>query len=139
MLEYSMSDQKIAEEAFKFSFVRAGGPGGQHVNKVATAVLLKIQLGRSGLSEPVKARLRKLAGSRLNHADELSIFSDRYRSQLRNKEDALLRCNELLAEAQKTPKRRVPTRPSKTKSKARMESRKKQGRVKKLRRKPSLD
>jgi ribosome-associated protein len=134
-----MSDQQIAGEAFKFSFVRAGGAGGQHVNKVATAVLLKIQLGRTGLSEPVKARLRKLAGSRLNHADELSIFADRYRSQLRNKEDALLRWNELLTQAQKTPKRRVPTRLSKSKSKARMENRKKQGRVKNLRRKPSLD
>jgi len=132
-----MSDPEVPEEALKFSFVRSGGPGGQHVNKVATAVQLKVQLGRTTLPESVKARLRKLAGSRLNRADELSIFSDQYRSQLRNKENALIRWNDLLAQARVQPKRRIATRLSRAKTKARMDRKKKQGKTKKLRRKPS--
>ncbi|MFV2089421.1 MAG: alternative ribosome rescue aminoacyl-tRNA hydrolase ArfB [Pseudomonadales bacterium] len=132
-----MSDPEVPEEALKFSFVRSGGPGGQHVNKVATAVQLKVQLGRTTLPESVKARLRKLAGSRLNRADELSIFSDQYRSQLRNKENVLIRWNDLLTQARVQPKRRIATRLSRAKTKARMDRKKKQGKTKKLRRKPS--
>lgn len=132
-------DPQVPEAALTFSFVRAGGPGGQHVDKVATAVQLRVQLGRTELPEAVKARLRKLAGSRLTGADELLIFADRHRSQLRNKAEALIRLSELLAQARQPPKRRVATRPSRAQKQARINRKKKQGATKKLRHKPGLD
>jgi len=133
------TDPEVPGDALTFNFVRSGGPGGQHVNKVATAVQLKVQLGRTQLPEPVKARLRKLAGSRLSGHDEVSIFADRHRSQLRNKEDALERWAEMLEKARIVPKRRIATRPSRTQKKVRMDRKTKQGRTKKLRGKPQLD
>jgi ribosome-associated protein len=132
-----MSD--VPEEALSFSFVRSGGPGGQHVNKVASAVQLKIQLGRTGLPEPVKARLRKLAGARLTGADEIVIFADRHRSQLRNKEDAVSRWEALLEQASRAPRRRIASRPSRAQKRARLDEKKKHGQRKRLRRPPEQD
>ena len=133
------ADPQVPETALVFSFVRSGGPGGQHVNKVATAVQLKVALGRTLLPDPVKARLRKLAGSRITHADELMIFSDRHRSQLRNKEDVLSRWEALLTTARTPPKRRVATKPSHAQKRRRLDNKKKQGRMKKMRGKPPID
>ena len=135
-----MSDSgapEIPEAAFSFSFVRAGGAGGQHVNKVAPAVQMKVHLSRIDLPQSVKARLRKLAGSRLTGADEITLFADRFRSQLRNKEDALERWQEMLEKALVPPKRRVATRPTRAQKRARMDRKKKQGNTKKLRGRPS--
>jgi ribosome-associated protein len=131
-------DPEVPEEALSFSFVRSGGPGGQHVNKVATAVQLKVALGRTHLSEAVKARLRKLAGSQATHHDDVVIFAHRFRSQLRNTEDALDRWRALLEQARVTPKRRVATRPSRAQRQARLDDKKKHGRIKKLRGKTRL-
>ena len=130
-------DPNIPESALDYQFVRARGTGGQHVNKVSTAVQLKVHLGRTQLPESVKARLRKLAGSRLTSADEVLIFADRHRSQLRNKEDATERFLALLEEARKTNKKRIATRPSRSQKKARLDRKKRQGTTKKLRGRPS--
>ena len=133
------TDPDIPEGALSFQFVRARGAGGQHVNKASTAVELKVRLASTTLPEPVKARLRRLAGSRLSRQDELVIFADRYRSQLRNREDALARLAGLLREARAAPKKRVPTRPSRKQKAARQEQKKRQGQIKRLRGKPALD
>ncbi len=132
-------DPELPDSALDYQFVRARGTGGQHVNKVSTAVQLRVHLGRTLLPEPVKARLRKLAGSKLTSQDEVLIFADRYRSQLRNKEDAGERFLELLTSARQPEKRRIATRPSKGKIKARLDRKKQQGQTKKLRGKPSFD
>jgi ribosome-associated protein len=134
-----VSDPRVPDDALVLSFVRSGGPGGQHVNKVASAVQLRVLLGRTTLPEPVKSRLRKLAGSRLSGADEILIFADRHRSQLRNREDALARWNALLTEASQTPRRRVATQPSRRQKQTRLDDKKRQGDTKRMRRRPPLD
>lgn len=133
------TDPQIPESALTYHFVRARGAGGQHVNKVSTAVQLRVHLGRTQLPEPVKARLRRLAGSRLTNHDEVLILADRHRSQLRNKEDATERFFELLKSARTTDKRRIATRPTRGQKRARMDSKKRQGNTKKMRGKPTLD
>jgi ribosome-associated protein len=132
-------DPCVPDSALDYQFVRARGTGGQHVNKVSTAVQLKVHLGRTQLPESVKARLRKLAGSRLTGSDEVLIFADRYRSQLRNKQEATERFLELLERARRTNKKRIETRPSRSQKRARLDRKKRQGSTKKLRGKPTLD
>jgi len=132
-------DPAVPASALDYQFVRARGTGGQHVNKVSTAVQLKVQLNATHLPEAVKARLRKLAGSKLTSQDEVLIFADRHRSQLRNKEDAAERFLELLNRARQPDKKRITTRPSRTQKKVRVDNKKRQGRTKKLRGKPTLD
>ncbi len=129
----------IPENALSYRFVRSSGPGGQHVNKVSTAVQLRVQLARTRLDKPVLERLIRLAGHLVNARGELVINADRFRSQVRNREDALARLMALVESALIEPKKRIPTRPSRTQKRLRKDTKKKRSRLKKLRGKPVDD
>lgn len=125
---------ELDEREIQEDFVRASGPGGQNVNKVSTAVQLRFDVARSpSLPEPVRARLAILAGRRLTRDGVLIIEAERYRSQRRNRDDALERLIELIREACEVDKPRRPTRPTLASKKRRLESKQRQGETKKLR------
>ena len=133
------AETSIPDDALKMSFVHSSGPGGQHVNKVATAVELRLNVSRSGLHPATADRLRVIAGQRLNNRDEVVLFAQESRSQLRNRGAALLRLGELIRQAKIRPKHRVATRPSKGAQRRRTEHKKRRSSVKAHRSKPGLD
>ncbi|HEX2726094.1 MAG TPA: alternative ribosome rescue aminoacyl-tRNA hydrolase ArfB [Beijerinckiaceae bacterium] len=124
----------IDEREISESFVRASGPGGQNVNKVASAVQLRFDVRRSSsLPNDVAIRLMKLAGSRLTQDGVLVITAQRFRSQERNREDALERLLDLVRIAAVAPVKRRKTKPTKASKQRRLESKSRRSRIKTLR------
>lgn len=133
-------DVQVDESELTEHFVRASGPGGQHVNKTASAVQLRFNVRDAWRIHPdVKARLLKIAAARINREGELVIEAKRYRSQERNRADARLRLKHWLERACEVPKPRKATRPSKGAKERRLRGKKQRGREKSLRQTPAQD
>ncbi|RPJ45783.1 MAG: aminoacyl-tRNA hydrolase [Chloroflexi bacterium] len=125
----------IDESEIQYDFVRSSGPGGQNVNKVATAVQLRFDVAHSpSLPDDVKSRLATAAGSRLTGDGILIIEARQYRTQDQNRADALLRLIDLLRQAANPPRPRKKTRPSVAAKARRLDEKKKRSDVKHLRR-----
>lgn len=129
----------IPEEALSESFIAASGPGGQNVNKVATAVQLRCDVFKLGLSPPVYARLKELAGSRMTGDGEIVITARSYRTQEQNRQDARARLAELIAKAHIRKPKRIKTKVSKAAKARRVEAKKERSAVKQGRSKPRMD
>ncbi len=135
-----VGDLLIDESEIVESFVRSSGPGGQNVNKVATAVELRFDARRSpSLPNEVATKLMKLAGSRLTQDGVIVIFAQRFSSQPRNREDARARLSALIVKAQEKEKLRRPTKPSKAAKAKRLDEKGRRGGIKALRGKVGHD
>ncbi|MEE9271425.1 MAG: alternative ribosome rescue aminoacyl-tRNA hydrolase ArfB [Candidatus Krumholzibacteria bacterium] len=125
----------INEDEIHVEFIRASGPGGQNVNKVASAVQLRFDAAHSpSLTDAVRTRLKRLAGRRMTRDGVVVITAKRYRTQEKNRADALNRLLTLIRNAAVAPKARRPTQPTTAARKRRLDDKKRRSRVKRLRR-----
>ncbi len=134
-----MSPRPLPEDALEERFVTASGPGGQNVNKVASAVQLRVNIFRLGLSPESYQRLKTLAGSRLAQDGTLIILAQRFRTQEANREDARARLIALLDKADERQARRIGTKPSKGARARRVDAKKARAGIKAGRGKVTLD
>ena len=133
-MTHDIGGAAIPEQALRWKFLRASGPGGQHVNKVSTAVECRLHLERAGIAGAFRRRLERLAGSRLTAAGEIVVFADAHRIQSRNRADALNRLAALIEQARQPPKPRIPTRPTAASRLRRLAEKKQRGERKRSRR-----
>ena len=130
----------IPESEYTLSYVRSPGPGGQNVNKVASACELRFHVAATSLlDDGGKHRLRLLAGRRLTQNDEIVIEAHRHRGQEANRRDAIERLEQLIIQARHVPKPRKKTRPSRAAKARRLEGKRQRKDVKRMRSRPSID
>ena len=129
----------IPEDALSESFLAATGPGGQNVNKVATAVQLRLDVFKLGLHPEAYERLKRIAGSRMTASGELLITARRFRTQDANRQDARRRLAQMVADAHIVQAKRKPTRPSRAAKAKRVEHKVQRGAVKRGRGKVTID
>lgn len=130
----------IPESEYTLSYVRSPGPGGQNVNKVATACELRFHVASTSLlDDDGKRRLRALAGRRLTRHDEIVLEAHRHRSQEANRRDAIVRMEEMIESALYAPKPRKKTRPGRAAKARRLDGKRQRKNVKRLRAKPSVE
>jgi len=133
--DFAIPDDAIVDERF----IASSGPGGQNVNKVATAVQLRIDVYRLGLPPFAYHKLKQLAGTRLNQSGELVITARKFRTQEANRDDARRRLIEMIAEAHQRDARRIKTKPSRSAKAKRVDTKKARAKVKQARGRVQMD